>query len=29
MNSNHNRIYKLGSNQAENEKQGGHVTISF
>jgi len=29
MNSNHNRIYKLGSNQAENEKQGGHVTIKF
>jgi ATP-dependent exoDNAse (exonuclease V) beta subunit len=29
MNSNYNRIYKLGSNQVENEKQGGHVTISF
>ena len=29
MNSNHNRIYKLGSNQVENEKQGGHVTIEF
>ena len=29
MNSNHNRIYKLGSNQAENEKHGGHVTIKF
>ena len=29
MNSNHNRIYKLGSNQVENEKQGGHVTIKF
>ena len=29
MNSNYNRIYKLGSNQVENEKQGGHVTIEF
>jgi ATP-dependent exoDNAse (exonuclease V) beta subunit len=29
MNSNYNRIYKLGSNQVENEKQGGHVTIKF
>ena len=29
MNSNYNRIYKLGSNQVENEKQGGLVTIKF